>query len=217
MIAFELFGKGHNQCAKKKQGTYTMDVGQFARAYVAQQQINYKLANNGDYGNPGSLAYLECTQVDYNDATYYAKLGCSAQNGLKLLAFSDESCSVSSNVNIGLYNDIKISFNTCQACVTYPAEDAQVEVDDQFDTYHMYDSKLCSAAAQYKDDCGWGCKRAMGKSSSTSGQNAQRSWNGFEKFCLFFWSFASELMFHLSLSRQIILIASSHNNSFVPF
>ena len=69
VIAFELFGKGNNQCAKKKQDTYTMDVGQFAKAYVAQQQINYKLANKGNYGNPGSLDYLECTQVDYNDAT----------------------------------------------------------------------------------------------------------------------------------------------------
>ena len=44
-----------------------MDVGQFSRAYVAQRQIDYKLQGN-NYGNPGSMDYLECTAVQYGDA-----------------------------------------------------------------------------------------------------------------------------------------------------
>jgi hypothetical protein len=67
VIAFEIYGKGNNQCAKKKEDTYIMDVGQFSRAYVAQKQIDYNLQGN-KYGNPGSMDYLECTQVQYNDA-----------------------------------------------------------------------------------------------------------------------------------------------------
>jgi hypothetical protein len=67
VIAFELYGKGNNQCGKKKEDTYIMDVGQFSRAYVAQRQIDYKLQGN-KYGNPGSMDYLECTAVQYGDA-----------------------------------------------------------------------------------------------------------------------------------------------------
>jgi hypothetical protein len=67
VIAFEIYSKGNNQCAKRKEDTYIMDVGQFSRAYVAQKQIDYKLQGN-KYGNPGSMDYLECTLVQYNDA-----------------------------------------------------------------------------------------------------------------------------------------------------
>ena len=76
VIAFELYGKGNNKCAKKKEDTYIMDVGQFARAYVAQRQIDYKL-QGGNYGNPGSLNYLDCTAVQYNDA-YVSTVGALA-------------------------------------------------------------------------------------------------------------------------------------------
>ncbi|KAL3816857.1 hypothetical protein ACHAXA_005135 [Cyclostephanos tholiformis] len=191
VIAFEIYGKGNNQCAKKKEDTYIMDVGQFSRAYVAQKQIDYNLQGN-KYGNPGSMDYLECTQVQYNDAYYYAKLGCSTQGGLKLYAYTDASCTVASNTNIGLYNDIKISFNTCQSCVSWPADGVDVNVDDQFESYHMYDSKLCGAAAEYKQNCGWGCMRTLKRGSSNTNHYAKRSWNGFEKFCLFFWTAVSE-------------------------
>jgi len=190
VIAFELYGKGNNQCAKKKEDTYIMDVGQFARAYVAQRQIDYQLQGS-NYGNPGSMSYLECTEVQYNDAYYYAKLGCSLQGGLKLYAYTDESCTVASSTNIGLYNDIKISFNTCQSCVSWPAEGVDVKTDDQFESYHMYDSKLCGAVAQYKQSCGWGCMRSVKRGSTYTKNNARRSWNGFEKFCLCFWTFVT--------------------------
>ena len=41
---------------------------------------------------------------------YYAKLGCASAGGLKLNAYTDESCTVTSNTNVGLYNDIKVCF-----------------------------------------------------------------------------------------------------------
>ena len=94
----------------------------------------------------------------------------------------------------------QISFNSCQSCVSWPktnnddAADA-IEVDDNFDNYHGYDSKLCGAADQFKETCGWGCQREVKKSSSSSSSssyNSKSSWGGFEKFCLCFWSFASE-------------------------
>jgi len=190
VIAFEIYGKGNNQCAKKKEDTYIMDVGKFSRAYVAQKQIDYKLQGN-KYGNPGSMDYLECTLVQYNDAYYYAKLGCTTSGGLKLIAYTDESCTVASSTNIGLYNDIKISFSTCQSCVSWPADGVDVDVDDQFESYHMYDSKLCGAAAKYRQNCGWGCMRTLKKGSANADHNGRRSWNGFEKFCLFFWTFVT--------------------------
>lgn len=58
----------------------------------------------------------------------------------------------------------------------------------------MYDSKLCGAADYFKQDCGWGCKRAAKKqfSSSANKQVKAKGWNGFEKFCLFFWTVAGE-------------------------
>ena len=57
----------------------------------------------------------------------------------------------------------------------------------------MYDSKICGAAAQYKESCGWGCKKEAKKGVSANGNyNMKSSWGGFEKFCLFFWSFAGE-------------------------
>lgn len=43
-----------------------MDAGKFAKAYVAQKQVDNKLAGN-DYDAPEALDYLECTAVEYKD------------------------------------------------------------------------------------------------------------------------------------------------------
>ena len=43
-----------------------MDVGDFSKAYVAQQYTNYYLMGN-DYDVPEAIAYAECTAVYYND------------------------------------------------------------------------------------------------------------------------------------------------------
>eukprot|EP00569_Conticribra_weissflogii_P006668 CAMPEP_0171340966 /NCGR_PEP_ID=MMETSP0878-20121228/8889_1 /TAXON_ID=67004 /ORGANISM="Thalassiosira weissflogii, Strain CCMP1336" /LENGTH=381 /DNA_ID=CAMNT_0011843093 /DNA_START=182 /DNA_END=1327 /DNA_ORIENTATION=- len=204
-IVFELFGRNNKGCSRKKKGTYTMDVGKFAKAYVAQKKIDYKYMGK-DYGDADSLDYVDCTLVEYNGNNYYAKLGCSSQGGLKILAYSDAYCATEVNANIGLYNDIKLSFNYCNDCVTWPVnndddaanaegDDAaqdDAEGDDNFEYYHQFDSKLCSAADYYKSSCGWGCKRMANKGTSSSSYSSSRKyWNGLEKFFLLFWSVAA--------------------------
>jgi hypothetical protein len=94
VIAFELYGKGNNQCAKKKEDTYIMDVGQFSRAYVAQRQIDYKLQGN-KYGNPGSMDYLECTAVEYGDALVSTAEALSTIQAASSDFFADHSVSLS--------------------------------------------------------------------------------------------------------------------------
>lgn len=217
VVYFDLYGKGHNQCRKKKDGTYLMDAGKFAKAYVAQKQVDSKLAGN-DYDAPEALDYLECTAVEYNDAYYYAKLGCSNQNGFKIITYSDEYCSQEVNTNVGLYNDVQVSFNVCQTCVSWPAEsnggdddaagDDNIDLDDNFENYHMYDSKLCGAADYFKQDCGWGCKRAAKKSLSSSGnghRQMKKVWGGFEKFCLFFWTVAAIALVWVVLKQRRLM------------
>ena len=66
VIAFNLYGKGNNQCAKKLEGTYIMDVGKFAKAYVGQMTIDYQMKGN-EYGGVDAIDYTECTAVEYND------------------------------------------------------------------------------------------------------------------------------------------------------
>ncbi|KAL3798998.1 hypothetical protein HJC23_005137 [Cyclotella cryptica] len=196
VVAFELYKPNNNSCKKKLEGTYIMEVGKFARAYVAQKEQDYKLYGK-DYGDITGLDYVDCTEVYYNDNQYYAKLGCATTGGLRILSYSDSSCTNEISTNLGLYNDIKISFNTCQPCLTWPStsnnDDGNGDLDDQFEFYHQYDSKMCSAAQHYKQSCGWGCKKkarvqSSSSSYSSSGQ-AKHYWNGFEKFFLFFWSF----------------------------
>jgi hypothetical protein len=94
-----------------------------------------------------------------------------------------------------------------------------VDIDDQFESYHMYDSKLCGAAAEYRQNCGWGCMRTLKKGSANANHYGRRSWNGFEKFCLVFWTFVSESypFFHLvcslpaAVSFLLIVITSAHS------
>lgn len=206
VIAFNLYGKGNNQCAKKLEGTYIMDVGKFAKAYVGQMTIDYQLKGN-EFGGVDAIDYTECTAVEYNDVYYYAKLGCTTQGGIKIMTYSDESCYQEINQNIGLYNDLKIQFNVCQACVSWPVQqddDAaeEIEVDDNFDSYHMYDSKLCGAADMYKQDCKWGCKKEANKAMGGGDYNTKKQWGGFDKFCLFFWSFAAVALVWVVLKQR---------------
>jgi len=209
VIAFDMYGKGNKSCARKKDSTYIMDVGKFAKAYVAQKQIDYKLVGN-DYGDVDALDYLECTAVEYNDVYYYSKLGCSGQGTLKLNTYTDEYCSHLINTNVGIYNDLKIQFDTCQSCVSWPTAsynddgDDGVDVDDNFENYHMYDSKLCGAADEYKQSCKWGCKRKANSSSkgSYSSYKSSNGWGGFEKFSLFFWSFAAVALVWIVLKQR---------------
>lgn len=115
--------------------------------------------------------------------------------------------------NGGVNFTFKIKFNVCQACVTWAEvgdDDAAVNyVDDNYESYHMYDSKLCGAAAQYKQDCGWGCKKMAKVQSSGNYHNVQKQWGGFEKFCLFFWSFAGEYLYE-RVDQHLLCVQSTY-------
>ena len=82
-----MYGKGNKSCAKKREATYIMDVGKFALAYVAQKQIDYKLAGN-DYGGADALDYVACTAVEYNDVYV------SFRFGFVLILLQDCLCSI---------------------------------------------------------------------------------------------------------------------------
>ena len=72
------------------------------------------------------------------------------------------------------------------------------EYDDNFEYYHQYDSKMCSAAQYYKQKCGWGCKKQVKKGNTvTQSSSYKKSWNGVEKFFLFFWSVCCESKHYL--------------------
>ena len=66
VIAFELYRPNNNSCKRRREGMYIMEVGKFARAYVAQKKEDYDLYGK-DYGDADALDYLECTEVYYND------------------------------------------------------------------------------------------------------------------------------------------------------
>jgi hypothetical protein len=57
-----------------------MEVGKFARAYVAQKEQDYKLYGK-DFGDVDALDYVGCTEVYHNDVVvrdvcmYYVLLG----------------------------------------------------------------------------------------------------------------------------------------------
>lgn len=192
VIVYDLFGKGHNGCQKKNQGSYYMDVGEFAKAYSKQKEVDYELKGY-DYDEPEALDYLDCTAVEYNDVYYYVQLGCSTAGGLRIATFSDEYCTTEVNIGVGVYNDIKIVFDACQTCVAWPSQnnnddgddDGGQDLDDNFEYYHQYDSKLCSAASYYKTKCNRRCRRMARSSSSSSSKKS--GWTGIEKFFLICW------------------------------
>lgn len=93
-------------------GYYLSDVGMFTQGYVLQNQYEsiYQYGEN-KYGNPESLDYANCKAYEEvnDDGSYtYVKLGCSSAGGLKLLTYSDSSCTTETNTNLGIYNDAKV-------------------------------------------------------------------------------------------------------------
>ena len=128
------------------------------------------------------------------------------------MAYNDANCSNEYGGSIGLYNDIKIQYQTCHSCVTWPAaanDDAAgsayaVDVDDRFEGYHAYDSKLCSAAENYGSACTWACKKEAksNSASNVSYEGGPHSWNAFEKFFLFLWSAAGVALVWVVLKQR---------------
>ena len=113
-IAYELFKHNNNNCNKHSAGIFLSEVGSFVEAYVLQSQYEsyYTYAEN-KYGNPDSMDFTTCraNEDPNDDGTYtYLKLGCSDAGGLKLLTYSDSSCTVETTNNLGKYNDAKVRF-----------------------------------------------------------------------------------------------------------
>jgi hypothetical protein len=112
VIAYELFKHGHTNCQKHSMGYYLSDVGTFVQGYVLQNQYeSYYNYGKNKYGNPDSLDYANCKAFEEanDDGSYtYVKLGCSSAGGLKLLTYSDSSCTTEVSANLGIYNDAKV-------------------------------------------------------------------------------------------------------------
>lgn len=112
VIAYELFKHGHNNCQKHSMGYYLADVGTFVQGSVLQNQYASMYAyGENKYGNPEALDYANCKafQGENDDGTTtYVKLGCSSAGGLKLLTYSDSSCTTEISANLGIYNDAKV-------------------------------------------------------------------------------------------------------------
>ena len=93
-------------------GYYLADVGMFTQAYVLQNQYeSYYQYGENKYGNPESLDYANCKayeEANDDGSYYYVKLGCSSAGGLKLLTYSDSSCTTEVSANLGVYNDAKV-------------------------------------------------------------------------------------------------------------
>jgi hypothetical protein len=76
VIAYELYKPNNKSCSKRRSGTYIMDVGQFARAYVAQKEQDYEIYYKKNYGKVDSLDYTTCTEVYYNDNPVSSDVFC---------------------------------------------------------------------------------------------------------------------------------------------
>ena len=74
-MAFELYKPKNNSCKRRREGVYYMEVGQFARAYVAQKQRDYKIYGK-DYGDVDALDYVGCKAVYYKDVLVRIILRC---------------------------------------------------------------------------------------------------------------------------------------------
>mmetsp|Transcript_20588 Transcript_20588/g.35089 ORF Transcript_20588/g.35089 Transcript_20588/m.35089 type:complete len:395 (+) Transcript_20588:145-1329(+) len=200
-IAYEMFKNNNNGCSKHSHGIFLSDVGPFAEAYALQNQyVSLYTYGENKYGNPESLDYTMCTAFEEanDDGTFtYVKLGCSDAGGLKLHTYSDSSCTVEITNNLGIYNDVKMTFGKCLSCTSNPSADDDVTMATfaeagYTDDFSNYDAKLCATVHSNSDtseSCGWGCKRSVKKGSEAT-HSTSTGWNALEKFFLFFWSFA---------------------------
>jgi hypothetical protein len=112
VIAYELFKGSNNNCQKHSQGIFLADVGLFTQAYTVQNQYDsYYQYGKNKYGNPDAMDYTFCRAYNGDDdggSSTYVKLGCSSTGGLKLITYSDSSCTTETTNNLGLYNDAKV-------------------------------------------------------------------------------------------------------------
>ena len=73
---YALYGEGHNECNRKKIGTYKTTVDSFIRAYAVQQAKEAQMRET-DYDASEVLQYLSCTAVEVNDS-YVSETECTS-------------------------------------------------------------------------------------------------------------------------------------------
>lgn len=182
-VVYALYGEGHNECNRKKIGTYKTTVDSFIRAYAVQQAKEAQMRET-DYDASEVLQYLSCTAVEVNDSYYYYKLGCrdSTGKGFKVDVYTDPYCSQKANI----YNNyvdtsaLQVSFEYCKKCVYNMYNSYNYNGNNQNMNYYPYymeendndfsrhQSPLCSAMYAYKEKCGYSCKKHSKKNGSSS-------------------------------------------------
>uniref|UniRef100_A0A6U3RF17 Uncharacterized protein n=1 Tax=Ditylum brightwellii TaxID=49249 RepID=A0A6U3RF17_9STRA len=192
VVTFSIFGEGNKQCSKKKQGTYTMPVGDFLRGLYRQNALNAEMKGY-ELERPEAMNFINCQYAEVNDKYIYVKIGCHSASGnsIALSAYSDSSCTVKANYNtnaLGIdLSGLKVHYGSCDECVYWPSSNAYngddgFQVDDNFNEFHAYDSPLCSVANAYKSTCNGRCKRL---SSSFDVSDGRRQFSIFGKVMLF--------------------------------
>jgi len=193
MIVYDLFKAGHNQCSKKKMGTYQTSVSAFVRAWVTQQARDAEITG-AEYKAKDVIQYLYCTGEKINDVYYYYKLGCreSTGRGLQVHAYSDAYCTERANVYSNNYIDtsaLQVSFEYCRNCeFSYSNYNGAAGGYGYYGNgagaggyywgnqnngeMRQHQSPLCSAMYYYGEKCGYNCQRNAKKASKSSSSSA---------------------------------------------
>lgn len=209
-VVLDIFqSKSNNQCRRHSLGTYKVDITTFVVAYGKQQQQDKE---KGEYAyelEDDVYDMLECQQYYYNNQQYYIKLGCkeSTGKGFQVHAYSDAYCtqkaSISTSYNLGGdISSLKVSFDTCKTCVTSSSQYGNN--NNNYYQYFQYNTPLCSAAYNYKQTCGYSCKRAVHK-AGTSSSHFGYSGDGFSgvgKFFLWVMSFTAIFFLLAALAQR---------------
>jgi hypothetical protein len=228
-VVFDIYGKNHNQCKRKKTGTYKTSVFYFMKAYTKQMRQDAE-KYGGEYEvDDEALEMLQCTQQYYNNAYFYVKVGCrtSTGKGFQLVTYKDAYCSEKTDTQYNLGYDIsslRVSFDMCKSCIgnsygnQYGGNNNYNNYNNNNNNaygnygygggeyvYHRHESPLCAAAWNYKATCNGRCKRAAKKGSSSSSRGSSFSGDGFTPTGKFFlWFFSGTAVFFLlaSLSQR---------------
>eukprot|EP00957_Ditylum_brightwellii_P013513 1019347-Ditylum_brightwellii.AAC.1 len=63
VVTFSIFGEGNKQCSKKKQGTYTMAVGDFLRGLYRQNALNAEMKGY-ELERPEAMNFINCQYAE---------------------------------------------------------------------------------------------------------------------------------------------------------
>lgn len=184
VIVYSMYEKYYNHCADKPIGTYMVDVPTFVSAYIDQLDLNADDKNGDDYVSPDST-YVSCSQYQSSSGSvYYVQLGCTdgTSQSLSVNVYKDNTCSKPDKNSHGLddtnmdASNLQIPFKQCSSCVNF-VDSNMDDVDDKYFDRRFKNAPLCEAAWEYKESCGYTCRR-KGNESKSSG------WNSSDKLLL---------------------------------